>query len=330
MSNSTPDFQTSIDTRLLTGKTQGVFVTQDHERKRYVRDPNCWAGDIDLSAFSVFNSLEGARRAGTLIASDAILLAAHYPLDVGTTVRFVRHEFKGDLNHDGVVDFADLTLFARSAKQDEPDYFARLSDIARNFNTTRVVERTIVSTSRATAPDMPAMHDDLLLARLDRPVRPEHIRPVPLLWPAADLGPRNWWDVWAKVPACSLNQHRQLLVSEIRRDAIARDGWLEAGRPMNLPRSRFYGGLNPGDSGCPVFLVGGNQPVLLYCARRGSPSPVPLVSAPPGAGPFAGAYARAIHDTLLRLGCDASSLRVARSFAQIIQPSSVIRPITTP
>jgi hypothetical protein len=305
-------FINGIDSRLVVGKQLNVFASVDHDKRKYEINPQCWGSDLDLSPFSVWNSVEGNRRAGTLIASDAILLAAHYPLDVGATVAFQRHEFKGDLNNDGIIDFADLVTFARSAKREEPDYFNRLTELARNFNTQRVVTRKIVATSRVQAANMPQLHDDLLIAKLDKPIPVEQIKPVPILSPAADLGHRNWWEVRASLPAVSLNQHRQLLVCEIRRDAISRDGWLDASRPSDSPRRNFYGGLNPGDSGCPVFLVINNQPVLLYCARRGSPQTVDLVSAPPGSGPFAGKYLPDIVRTLWQMGCDVRSLRTTR------------------
>jgi hypothetical protein len=66
-----------------------IFSVQDHAAGVYVRNPNCWAADIDLTALSPWSSDQGPRKAGTLVAPDVILFAAHYQLAVGATVRFV-------------------------------------------------------------------------------------------------------------------------------------------------------------------------------------------------------------------------------------------------
>jgi len=322
----TLDFVSSIDSRLIAGKSQNVFAEQDHVKRRYKRDPNCWAADVDLSAFSVWNSLDGPRRAGTLITSDCVLLAAHFPLGPGTRIRFVRDTMPGDLNGDGVTDFADLTIFSRTAKRSDADYFTRLVQIARNFDQSAIIERTIVATARATSPVMSAREDDLLLAKLDSPITGEIIRPVALLSPGVQNSAQLNAHLNAPtIPIASLNQHRQILVAEVRRQSIARDAWIDAVRPIDARRSRMYGGLNPGDSGCAVFMLAGRLPVLLYCARRGSPLTVSLSDAPPGGGPFAGFFADAIAQTIRSLTGDVASLRVART----ADPSTFTQPFSS-
>ena len=52
---------------------------------------NCWAYLVDTSSASPMNSMNGGgqRRAGTAITKRHIVMAAHYPLDIGTTVFFL-------------------------------------------------------------------------------------------------------------------------------------------------------------------------------------------------------------------------------------------------
>lgn len=83
----------SVDTRILnTGPTEAIkiFTEQDHANATYVRNPNCWAQNIeDITAISPWNSRQGRHRAGTLISPRHIIYAAHYPLYNNDKVRFV-------------------------------------------------------------------------------------------------------------------------------------------------------------------------------------------------------------------------------------------------
>jgi hypothetical protein len=80
----------NVDDRLA-GKEKLIFTTQDHWATPpvYVRNPNCWAADLDLTCISPWNSSGGVRMAGTLISPRHIIFAAHYQIAVGATVRFV-------------------------------------------------------------------------------------------------------------------------------------------------------------------------------------------------------------------------------------------------
>lgn len=66
-----------------------LYTTQNHAGAVYVRNPDCWAADIDLTCISPWNSRGANTRAGTLITPRHIILAKHFPLSVGDTVRFV-------------------------------------------------------------------------------------------------------------------------------------------------------------------------------------------------------------------------------------------------
>ncbi len=80
----------AIDDRIaVEGKEKAIFSTQDHSTPAYVRNTDCWAAGLNLTGISPWNSNGGVRRAGTLISPRHIILAAHYPLSIGDTVRFV-------------------------------------------------------------------------------------------------------------------------------------------------------------------------------------------------------------------------------------------------
>ena len=66
-----------------------VYTTQDHAGGIYVRNPLNWCADIDLTCISPWNSVGTHQRAGVLITPRHIVLAQHYPLADGTTIRFV-------------------------------------------------------------------------------------------------------------------------------------------------------------------------------------------------------------------------------------------------
>ena len=70
--------------------SKNIFSLQNHANGIYTRNTQCWAHGLDLTCFSPWNSLGGPQRAGTLISPRHIICAEHYPLAVGTTIRFVR------------------------------------------------------------------------------------------------------------------------------------------------------------------------------------------------------------------------------------------------
>jgi hypothetical protein len=83
----------SVDSRIA-GKSpstaKAIFSVRDDMNCIYVRNPNCWAADLDLTCFSPWNSRSYNCFAGALISPRHIILANHAILPIpGDTVRFV-------------------------------------------------------------------------------------------------------------------------------------------------------------------------------------------------------------------------------------------------
>lgn len=112
--------QQQIDSRIDNTMTMAVngkvFSTQDHTTPSYVRNPNLWCADVDLTCISPWNSLGGVTRAGTLITPRHLIGAAHYEVNVGNTIRFVAQ--------DGTVHNKTIT-----GKRRHPDYAPYYPDL---------------------------------------------------------------------------------------------------------------------------------------------------------------------------------------------------------
>jgi hypothetical protein len=65
------------------------FQILDHLTTTYTRNPNHFLYDVDLGCVSVWNSVSTQQRGGTLITPEHCLVADHFNLPVGATVRFV-------------------------------------------------------------------------------------------------------------------------------------------------------------------------------------------------------------------------------------------------
>lgn len=83
--------KTVLDAAIAAGRTDSnVFSTMDHSGDgTYVRNTNCWMNDWDLSGISVWNSVNGQKRAGHVSSRDTVTCAAHYSVPTGTVFRFV-------------------------------------------------------------------------------------------------------------------------------------------------------------------------------------------------------------------------------------------------
>lgn len=66
-----------------------VYSLQDHTNGIYLRNNDCWAADLDLTCASPWNSRGTGQQAGTLITPRHAILAAHYNLKAGDSIRFV-------------------------------------------------------------------------------------------------------------------------------------------------------------------------------------------------------------------------------------------------
>ena len=65
------------------------FQILDHLTTTYTRNPDHFLYDVDLGCVSVWNSVSTQQRGGTLITPEHCLVADHFNLPVGATVRFV-------------------------------------------------------------------------------------------------------------------------------------------------------------------------------------------------------------------------------------------------
>ena len=82
----------SIDKRLSGQNPEesiSIYSVQDHNNGIYVRNKNCWCGDVDLSCISPWNSHAGNLMAGTLITPQHVLFANHFMVPNNTKIRFV-------------------------------------------------------------------------------------------------------------------------------------------------------------------------------------------------------------------------------------------------
>lgn len=98
--------------------SKAIFSLMDHESATYTRNKDCWAGGIDLTPISPWNSSGGNLLAGTLISSRHIVYATHYQMPVGTKIRFVTKDNevvertlvnKASMNYAGSY-FPDITV----------------------------------------------------------------------------------------------------------------------------------------------------------------------------------------------------------------------------
>lgn len=72
-----------------TASAKPIFSVQDHVTPTYPRNAACWTASLDLTAISPWNSRGSNYRAGTAITPRHTIQAAHYPLAVSDTIRFV-------------------------------------------------------------------------------------------------------------------------------------------------------------------------------------------------------------------------------------------------
>ena len=68
---------------------RALYTLQDHTNRKYIRNQQHWTSGIDLTCISPYNGKFGKQRAGTLITKRHVILAAHFPIAVGDSIRFV-------------------------------------------------------------------------------------------------------------------------------------------------------------------------------------------------------------------------------------------------
>ena len=219
----------AIDSRIA-GKnpasTISIFSVQDHANTNYVRNPACWAADIDLTCCSPWNSYtgggwSGTHRAGTLISPRHVLFAAHFDdLTVGTVMRFV------DMQN-------------------------------------QVVERTLMAKIRH--PNYAPWYPDLTVGLLDADVPTNRISFAKVLpdnyrdWlgDGARL-PALGLDQEEKALICDLWK-----ISSVETIEGVTGAYTICNTPLDAARLNYCETLIGGDSGNPAFLIIGGRPVLL-------------------------------------------------------------------
>lgn len=122
-----------IDSRINSGMTMGanglLYTSQNHNAATYIRNPNLWCSDVDISCISPWNSYGGNTRAGTLVTPRNFLNAAHYEVNTGNQIRFV--DMNGNVHtraivgkkrhpsYDSYSHYPDLTIYTLDS--DLPD-----------------------------------------------------------------------------------------------------------------------------------------------------------------------------------------------------------------
>ena len=119
-----------IDTRL-SGRNKAehgpIFLSQNHTTREFLRNPDFWANDVDLTGISPSNSNANKRKGGVFPTPQHWLTTIHYAAPVGTKVYAVdndsnTHErtviaraFHPDANPNAWTPFPDLALYLLDA-----------------------------------------------------------------------------------------------------------------------------------------------------------------------------------------------------------------------
>jgi len=78
-----------------------IFTSRDDAKGVYVRNPDCWTSTIDLTGYSVWNSsgnagggagTAGSCKAGMMITPRHCIMAAHFHVYLGDSIRFVTND----------------------------------------------------------------------------------------------------------------------------------------------------------------------------------------------------------------------------------------------
>ncbi len=193
------------------------------------RNPNCWASSInDITCMSYWNSAASRQRAGTLITPRHVIFCAHSNFFVQAGAKM---------------------------------HFANASG--------NVIERTVQRTQRHPGYNSSTHVNDIVIGVLDQDV-PSSIAHATIL-------PTDWSDyLYTSIfhPSLRLNQHEQALIGNVLGSRFSQSriyhSYPSSGDRVNYSKSPnsptgppWFGGLYPGDSGNPGFLVINNQLVIL-------------------------------------------------------------------
>lgn len=74
-------------------REKNLFTTVNHGTSTYVRNTNVWTGNIDWTGVEVYNSTSGGnQRGGALVSPRHMIMANHFPIGNGATLRFVDND----------------------------------------------------------------------------------------------------------------------------------------------------------------------------------------------------------------------------------------------
>ena len=204
---------------------KSIFTSRDDTKGVYVRNPDCWAANIDLSGYSVWNSsgnagggagTPGPCKAGMMITPRHCIMAAHFHVYLGDSIRFVTND--------------NITIRRKV-----------ISSIGMGVNT-----------------NWSTNYPDISIVTLDQDV-PSNIKVYKFLPSNYRTYLKN---DGAGLPLFYSDQEKKALVVDAAR---INDGsnWYTTAKPTNANRLAMFETLQGGDSGSPVGLILNGELVLV-------------------------------------------------------------------
>lgn len=118
ITNATQNIDLRIENKHNAAQNMPIYTELNHANAKYTRNVNCWAAGLDLTCASPWNSKGINLRAGTLITPRHAILAAHYNIQTGDSIRFItkdnvvvrRKVIAFTNNTDWVTNFPDIEV----------------------------------------------------------------------------------------------------------------------------------------------------------------------------------------------------------------------------
>jgi hypothetical protein len=214
-----------------------VYSTQNHTDGIYVRNPDCWAKDFDLTCTSPWNSTAANGMAGTAISPRHVVFAQHWYVLNNATMRFVTQD---------------------------------------NQVITRTLKNSVYVGASTGANKWTDINIGILDADLPESITPAKILPAdwtdyfPTTSSTNSLGTTHL-NALLRFPILYLDQEEKALVGEWMYTRLANVsannyphmGWVPPA--VNSTRRLLYELPISGDSGNPNFAIVNGETVLLFC-----------------------------------------------------------------